>query len=156
MWLAIHLPGQVFELFTADSTHGDISTVRVESASVLLIEVVVMFALWFFPQSIARKLLTSTASDPQSPSSADTWLRLGCGLIGVWVLATSLPKLMLDAFVLYSIKPDDASSLRFTVIYYLAEVAIAVWLIVGAKGFREVFWWAQNAGVSKHSGQTRD
>jgi hypothetical protein len=81
VWLAIHLPGQVLEIFTADSKLGDVSTMRVVSASVLLIEVVVMFALWFFPQSIARRLLTSTASDAQSPSSADTWLRMGCALI---------------------------------------------------------------------------
>lgn len=145
VWLAIQLPGQVYEVFAADPS------MRLFSACILIIEVVAMLALWFFPQTIARKLLTVSATETPAPSSADTWLRMGCALIGLWLLATSLPKLILDAFGLYSMHYDDTSSLRRSVLYYLAEVAIAVWLILGGRGFREVFWWARNAGVSKPS-----
>jgi len=58
---------------------------------------------------------------------------------------------MLDASVLYSTNIDDTSSLRHSVLYYLAEVALSVWLILGARGFRKIFWWASNVGINKHS-----
>jgi hypothetical protein len=149
VWLAINLPGQVYEvLFTEPSA-------RLFVVCILIIEVVAMLALWFFPHAIARTLLTVSTTEAPAPSSAETWLRMGCALIGLWVLATSFPKLIVDAFGMYFVKDDDPS-LQRAVLYYLAEVAIAVWLILGGRGFREVFWWARNAGVSKPSGGCAD
>ena len=149
VWLAIHLPGQVYEVLFAEPS------ARLFVVCIFIIEVVAMLALWFSPHTIARRLLSVSTPETPAPSSADTWLRMGCALIGLWVLATSFPKLIVDAFGMYFIKDDDPS-LQRAVLYYLAEVAIAVWLILGGSGFREVFWWARNAGVSKPSGSCAD
>jgi hypothetical protein len=150
VWLAIHVPGNLYEFFEPDSSLNRPS-IRWIALCVSIIEVAAMLVLWFFPQTIARKLLTTSTTEPATASSSDTWLRMGCALIGLWVLTTSLPALILDASVLYSAHIDDTSSLRHSVLYYLAEVAISVWLILGARGFREIYWWASNAGISKHS-----
>ena len=106
-----------------------ISTLPLVALCVLIIEVIAILALWLFPHTIARRLLGTRSAEPAPPASANTWLRMGCALIGLWLLATSVPALMLDTFALsYLSAVEDASPLRRSVFYYLAEVAIGVWL----------------------------
>lgn len=150
VWIVIHLPGQAYELLLPGSRDVD-SSMRVFAAGGFGLEILVSLALWFFPLTIARKLLRSSSEDRPPPSSSDIWLGMGCALIGLWLIATSLPALVIDVFVLASAinASGDISSLRQNVLYYLAELAIASWLILGAIGFRKVFWWARDAGVKK-------
>lgn len=150
VWLVIHLPGQVYSFFTEESKLND-PTLRLVAICVAAIEAIVILALWFFPHTIARTLLRTSATEPPPPSSADTWLTMGCALIGLWLVATSLPSLVIDTFVWSTYKFDDTSSLWRSVLYYLAEIAIGVWLILGARGFRQVVWWARNAGIGEPS-----
>ena len=57
---------------------------------------------------------------------------------------------MFDIFALNSMERYvDHSQLLRGVFYDLLELAIAIWLIFGGKGFRKLFWWAQNAGFRK-------
>jgi len=44
---------------------------------------------------------------------------------------------------------SDHSQLQRGVLYDFVELGISLWLILGAKGFRKIFWWAQNAGTRK-------
>jgi hypothetical protein len=78
---------------------------------------------------------------------------MGCALIGLSMLTTALPRLVMQTFALYQAASDVAYSgtggLKSWAIYYVVEVAIALWLMFGARGFRRLFWWAQNAGLSK-------
>lgn len=76
---------------------------------------------------------------------------MGCALIGLWMLTSALPTLVWDAFVLYSTDSSyqGAENIKPSVAYYSVEVVIAFWLVFGAKGFRKLFWWAQNAGINK-------
>jgi hypothetical protein len=79
---------------------------------------------------------------------------MGCALIGLWLLTTSVPSLVLNAYVLVGATDNYATTsirhdVTHNVFYHTAEVAIALWLILGARGFRELFWWARNAGISK-------
>ena len=80
---------------------------------------------------------------------------MGCALIGLWLLTTSVPALLLNLYVLAGATDHyaEANSLRHdlkhSVLYNAAEVAIALWLILGARGFRELYWWAQNVGIRK-------
>ena len=150
IWIVIHLPGQAYEIMFPSTRDVD-PGMRVFAVGGFALEIVVSLALWFFPLTIARKLLRSPSDARPPPSSSDVWLGMGCALIGLWLLATSLPALVIDAFVFAAAvnASGDTSALRQNVLYYLAEVAIAAWLILGARGFREVFWWARNAGVSK-------
>jgi hypothetical protein len=151
VWLVIHLPGQVYGFFAQDAKLAD-STLRVVAVCVALVEVLVILVLWLFPHMIARRLLGSPSVETVTPSPADTWLRMGCALLGLWLLATSLPALLLDTYALSLLQyGDDTSSLWHSVLYYIAEVAIGVWLILGAAGFRQVVWWARNAGIGEPS-----
>jgi hypothetical protein len=151
VWIVIHLPGQAGEFVFASSRGAD-SGLRVFAACAFVVEVLASVVLWFFPLTVTRKLLRSSSDERPPPASSDVWLGMGCALIGLWLLATSLPALVIDGLILASsinASGDVSSSLRQNVVYYVAEVAIAAWLILGARGFREVFWWARNAGVSK-------
>jgi len=151
IWIVIHLPGQAYEIAFASSRDSEPS-MRLFAVGGLALEILACLALWFFPLTIARKLLRCSSQERPPPSSSDLWLGMGCALIGLWLLATSLPALVINLFILGSAigaSGDVSSSLRQNVFYYLAEVAIAAWLILGARGFREIFWWARNAGVSK-------
>jgi len=66
------------------------------------------------------------------------------------MLTSSLPSLVLGAYALFYVDSGISDSdLKSTVLYNLVEVAAALWLIFGARGFRRLFWWAQNAGVKK-------
>jgi hypothetical protein len=76
------------------------------------------------------------------------WLSVGCALIGLWVLTSALPALVRNLIVLYLSRDtyDDVPNVNIWRIYYLVEIAIGLWLILGAKGFRKLYWWAQTAG----------
>ena len=114
------------------------------------ITAVVAFALWVFPRTIAGKLLPPSDPQPQPSATPDVWLAMGCTLLGLWTLITTVPRLVYDSFALSSMSYyEDRSQLRQWVIYNLLRLAIAVWLLLGAKGVRKIFWWAQDVGVRK-------
>jgi len=115
---------------------------------------VVSAFLWFFPGVVAGRLV-SQQPGKGAAASADTWLAMGCALIGLWMLTYAGPALIRDAFVLRSAASgdSDASTIQSWILYNLLEVAIALWLVFGATGFRQLFWWARSAGVSKNQGE---
>jgi hypothetical protein len=121
---------------------------HVYNTFVLAISAVLIVALGLFPRSIAGKLLPSSESQSRISASADTWLAMGCTLIGLWTLTTTFPRLVYDTIALSSMPhSQDHSYLTHWVIYNVIELLIAVWLILGGKGVRKLFWWAQNAGI---------
>jgi hypothetical protein len=115
---------------------------------------VVSAFLWLFPSVVAGRLV-SEHPGKGVPASADTWLAMGCALIGLWMLTYAVPALIRDVFVLRSAASDysDTSNIKSWILYNLIEVAIALWLVFGAAGFRKLFWWARSAGVSKSLGE---
>jgi hypothetical protein len=111
---------------------------------------VLAVVVWCFPFSIAQKLLQREAADVPAAASPDTWFAMGCALIGLWILSTAIPKLIYDFLVLnYSSGTEDTSQYWRWVIYNLLEVGVAMWLVFGARGFRKLFWWAQNVGIRR-------
>jgi predicted permease len=106
-------------------------------------------ALWFFPGIVARKLLPRSEREAP-PASADTWLAMGCALIGLYMITYALPALIRDAYVINAAGSyDQTGTAKSWAIYNAIEVAVALWLILGGKGFRRAFWWARNAGTRK-------
>jgi multisubunit Na+/H+ antiporter MnhB subunit len=152
VWFAIHIPGNLYAFYGEGTKFGGSHTVLFTfiAAAVAL---GIVAALWTFPMMIASKLLT-TKADPSIPeASPDTWLALGCALIGLWILTDSLPGLIRDSlvYIYYSSQPTygQLQGLLPSILYLLAEVIIGLWLILGAKGFRRVFRWARYAGIEK-------
>jgi hypothetical protein len=116
----------------------------------LALTVLLVIALWFFPRSIAGKLLSSDTAKSETSATPDLWLAMGCALLGLWMLTSALPSLLLDTYaLLYMDTTSDDTNLERSVLYCAVEVSIALCLVFGAKGFRKMFWWAQHAGYTK-------
>jgi hypothetical protein len=155
--LVAHLPRELNQFYWLIATGVDATSASllVFAAFALVFEVLLALALWFFPLTIARNLLPESPSEPPAAAAAspDIWLGMGCALIGLWLLTTSVPALLLNVYVLVGAGNLATTPVRHdvvhNVVYHSAEVAIALWLILGARGFRELFRWAQNAGVRK-------
>jgi hypothetical protein len=114
----------------------------------LAFNAVIIPALWFFPRIIAGKLLPSADAQPRPSPTADTWLAVGCTLIGLWTLADTVPRLVYDLFLLNAMSGHDDLQL-WTVLRDAVKLGIAVWLVLGGKGVGKIFRWAQYAGVRK-------
>lgn len=117
-------------------------------AFLLALSALIIVALWLFPGIIAGKLLSASDAQSLAPASADGWLSMGCMLIGLWTLTTTLPRLVYDTFALNSMPPwEDHSQLHYWVLYNLTELVIAMWLILGGRGARKLFLWLHSAGT---------
>jgi len=148
VWLVIYLiPGVVGFYVQFDKQNDPYKLVT--AVAVTSVAAVLVLALWFFPQSIARRLLAPSSTDSAAPASPDMWLAMGCALIGLWMLATSLPALIYNALILHFAQDtsQDTSQIKHTLLYDFARIVIAAWFMFGAKGFRRIFWWARYAGL---------
>jgi hypothetical protein len=110
--------------------------------------ILIAVGLWHFPLTIADKLLSSPESKVIEEASPDLWLSMGCALIGLFFIATTVPSLLVG---LLQNRETLLSHLAGNFQYWLANellrLAIGVWLVTGAKGFRKLFWWVRSAGL---------
>jgi len=149
---AIWLAAYALRAMSAAMLAGHVdSRELVVPGAVCFLTLLVAVLLWFFPLTTARKLLAPVAATPAPAQGADTWLAVGCALIGLWLLATAIPSIIRDLLYLYfsSSDYDDSGEFRRWLAYRVVEVVIALWLIIGTKGIVKAFWWARNAGTSK-------
>jgi hypothetical protein len=153
VWLAIHLPGQSYAFYFEGSKMNQ-PYVGLITAAITVAVLLVILALWYFPMSIARKLLSASNPEAAPVSTPNTWLTMGCALIGLSLLTDSLPALVRDGLILFSARNDFANVdyLKNSVLYLLVMVIISLWLILGARGFSRVLRWAQHAGTIRASG----
>ena len=117
-------------------------------ASVSVLASLFVVVLWFFPKTIARGLLSSSGEGPVQASPPDVWFATGSCLIGLWLMASALPALLRNPFVLYFFRNDpvDLSSLHSGLLYYSIQFVVGIGLLFGANGLRKVFLWARNVG----------
>jgi hypothetical protein len=76
------------------------------------------------------------------------WFAVGCALIGLWLIVPALASIIYHLSVLFMAQRNpeiDTSNMGFTWVYYVAEIAMGVWLLLGARSARRLFWWARNA-----------
>jgi len=147
IWLVIYfLPGVLG--FYAQWVKYSATSKLLPGIVVTVVTAGIVIILWRFPQTIARSLIGASRAEPAGPISADTWLAMGCAVIGVWLLASCLPSLVRDLLILQSAGTgDETSQVKQYLFYDGVRIVIALWLLFGAGGLRKVFWWAQNAGV---------
>jgi hypothetical protein len=147
IWLAIYWARSIPYLFAeARDAEGWAPTVVALAYSGLLVGFVVV--LWFFPRTVARTLLPEERAAPQVNTSPDTWFAVGCALIGLWVLASVLPGVFREDYLFLYAKRNSIAlpeQWESSVIYYVVQLAVGVWLLLGAKGVRKLVWWARNA-----------
>ena len=153
VWLIISLVLSLLELVAQPSGQSIPNGFVIVIVAVATVTALVTVGLWLFPQTVARRLLATPSPQPPegvASTSPDTWLAMGCSLIGLWVLASALPSLIRDSVMLYSSDATtDTSSVHHWLIHDLWQLLIAIWLMFGAEGFRQIFWWARHAGVKK-------
>jgi hypothetical protein len=109
--------------------------------------------LWMFPHSVARKLVPGIPEPAAETTAADTWLAIGCAVIGLWLVSRALPGLLRDLYVLNGVDRDvDSHEVKSWALFNFIQLVIAAWLAFGGAGFRKLFWTARNGGGRQSSG----
>src|SRR5690606_34094451 len=101
--------------------------------------------LWFFPLTVARKLLPAM-SEPRSETSmsGSVALSVGLTLLGVWVLAYALPDAIYWATIFLLTRGPEFGHFEWghqqiaSVVTTAAELALAIWLVFGSSGIKRL------------------
>ena len=147
IWLAIYFARMLPAFYEQMVETNDPNATAIAVVVAVLIAVALL-VLWFFPRTIGGALLSSAPPLVTESASPDTWFAIGCALIGLWLIIPGLTRLLfnLSLFYLAQRTPNvDVSNLSYTWIYYVIEIAFGVWLLLGARGARKLFWWARRA-----------
>lgn len=114
---------------------------------VLVTGLLLCAALWFFPLTIARKLLpVMRESRSEQAMDAPIALSVGLVLIGVWVMANALTDAVYWLILFWRTKQFDAAMYQWSpeqiagVVATAAEIFIATWLIFGSPGIRRLIY----------------
>ena len=146
VWLAIYVLRSMPGIFLAFRQYDQLAA-QVFSVVVAVMLAAIVVVLWVFPLFVARRLLPSSAV-VQETSSPEAWFAMGCALIGIWVLTQALPALAryVVIFALEGAGGPYVANWHYGAIYHVAEAAIGIWLLLGAKGVRKLVQWARSAG----------
>ena len=107
-------------------------------------------ALWFFPMAIAHRIVPRTSHGNVVKLQAIEAARVGCALIGLWFLVSVLPAFVW--FFFSRLASPGTGSLyglltpaeRFEFWFYLAEIALAMFLIFGSSVFARLALRSEN------------
>lgn len=114
-------------------------------ALVLACSFAICALLWFFPVSVARRLLPAMR-EPRSETamSGAVALSVGLTLIGVWILASTLPDVFYWSTLFLASRSMDAGGYAWdaesvaSVVTTVVEQVVAAWLIFGSSGIRRL------------------
>jgi hypothetical protein len=147
LWVLIYvgrmLPSLYHEATNADDSSNMLLAIAVGSIAVLFF----VLYLWFFPRTVARGLLDVRTMAAEDKGTPDTWFAVGCSLLGLWLIVPALSSVGYNLLVLYAAQRNpalNASEMRFGWSYYCIEIVLGVWLLLGARGARRLFWWARD------------
>jgi len=147
IWLAVYVARSVPSYYQEAAKAND-STFTAAIVTTTALTVLFILFLWFFPKTVARGLLDTENVIPGESSNPDLWLAVGCALIGIWLIVPAITSVIYNLSILYEAQRNpalDTTNFRISWIYYVAEIAIGVWLLLGARGARKLFWWARGA-----------
>lgn len=116
-----------------------------------LIQIGVCALLWFFPRTIAARLLPSRSAEQPVPAvSLAEWQTLGVILIALWALTRAVGA-AIYWISLYNIVEGRLSDFgpeqKAAMILTAAELAIGIWLLLGAKGIAAAIFKLRTAGI---------
>ena len=126
--------------------------------AVLASSIVVCAILWFFPLTIARKLLPAMG-EPRSEAamSGSVALSVGLTLLGVWVLAYALPDAIYWATLFLLTRQLDSGYFEWgheqiaSIVTTAAELVLATWLILGGTGIKRFILRYRNGSFGESS-----
>ncbi|SRR5579871_512085 len=152
IWLLFHFGRDVFSIYYASPDVIGRANALTLALVAFLITCLVSAFLWAFPLTVARKLLPPVASEPSPRASAETWLNVGCALIGLWVISSAAPLLFRDLLMQHFYAQEfQSSGFNPFIVRSGAEIVVAIWLICGARGVLEILRWVRSAGTRKSS-----
>ena len=146
IWLAIYLVRTGPAFYRETARLGD-SIAGIAIIVFAILTVLFILFLWFFPRTVARNLLDDGGLKADEPKSPDTWFAVGCALIGLWLIVPALASVIYNLSMIYLAQRDsaiDVTGSYYTWIYHAVEIAFGIWLLLGARGVRKLFWWARN------------
>lgn len=153
IWLAIYiLRGVPAYWITISQQQSSTRTATVVVIATMAFFAVIALLLWLFPLTVSRKLLPRSALDQSVALPPHEQIeRAGFCLIGLWLLTRALPGLVFEGFIFdlsaHSNPPVELPPQNYAfVAEHLAELALAVWLLFGARGLRGLLIWARGAG----------
>lgn len=152
IWLAIYILRSVPAYWIVISDQRSTGTAAIVVIATMAFFALIALLLWLFPLTVARKLLPRSALDQTIALPPHEQIeRAGFCLLGLWLLTRALPGLVFEGFVfdLYAhsrptmeLRPQDYAALAD----HLVELALAAWLLFGARGLRGLLAWARSAG----------
>jgi hypothetical protein len=154
IWLVVsilrHVPG-MWRFNISDAAAADSSTNLVIVVVAVLI-LALAAGLWLFPLTVANKLIPRSSRTDHIRVPIEQAESIGFSLIGLWVLASSVPDSFYWSFMAYQAsRPNSILELRASEYSYMAatavEVILGIWLLLGAKGLRGLLRWARTAGT---------
>jgi hypothetical protein len=122
------------------------------AVSYLVIFVCIALMLWFFPVTVARKILPK---DDRKTGETEISLKdidvVAYSILGVWLLATTIPDVIYWLLVLATLEhkgliPYMTHSRLASVIATIIQFGIGIWLMLGAKGLRGLIRKLRYAG----------
>ena len=147
VWLLIDLVFSLPVYFSATAMEGEGQSMWPYYVGSSILMLVAIIVLWRFPLTIAGKLMSRDNKETGEPVSPDLWLSMGCALLGIWLIATTIPQLFWAALLFREgYYYFESPQFRYDMAMNLPGFFIGIWLIFGARGFRKLFWWARNAG----------
>jgi hypothetical protein len=101
--------------------------------------------LWFFPLTVARKLLPAMR-EPRSETAMDgsVALTVGLTLLGIWVLSHALPDAIYWVTLFLLSRRIDAGHIDWqndqiaNILATAGQLALALWLIFGSAGIKRL------------------
>lgn len=150
VWLFVYVVRNVPGMWNFNITESDASA-NLGVAVAVLILLGVIALLWFFPLTVATKLLPRVQSEGSLALPLDQVQAVGFCLLGLWILATGIPSASYWLLMSYhavkpgsllSFQPRDFASMTATGV----QIILGIWLLFGAKGLRGLLRWARSAG----------
>jgi hypothetical protein len=147
LWLAIYAARELVGAYVAGRDRSDTDVLPVVTV-VSTLATIFVAALWFFPKSIACGLLPLSTETPAKTIGPDSWLAVGSALIGLWLVASAMPGLFRNLFVLYLFRSEavDTSGVIPGLVFLFVQLAVGAALIFGASAVRRFILWARYAG----------
>ena len=112
-------------------------------------------AIWFFPSSIANKLLPSPKGEVADapPATPETWLAIGTIGIGLWLLTSAASNAIYWSIYLSLASMDFAtefdSNAKATMATMIFELVLGAWLVIGGKRIAKFLWNLRTGDVAK-------
>ena len=114
------------------------------SYAIAVVHLLGALLLWFFPMVVAHRLIPKTHHDNRLSFQAHELARVGCGLMGLWVFAKTLPTLIWFFFRAFLVSGSTSSFStldaqgKLDIAVALFELALAVLLIMKASAFAQI------------------